>query len=84
VKYSGDARTIRVGVRRRGAEVAISVGDGGIGIPREEKGRIFERFHRVGTSLIHDVRLGAIPLFHSGIEAEEIGDRLLNTVRRIE
>lgn len=56
VKYSGDARTIRVGIRRRGGEVAISVGDGGIGIPREEQGRIFERFHRVGTSLIHDVK----------------------------
>jgi len=56
VKYSGDSRAIRIGVRRHGGEVAISVGDGGIGIPREEQGRIFERFHRVGTSLIHDVK----------------------------
>jgi signal transduction histidine kinase len=56
VKYSGESREIGVGVARRGREVAVTVRDRGIGIPRGEQERIFERFHRVGGSLVHDVR----------------------------
>ncbi len=56
VKYSGDAREIAVSAARRGNAVVVSVRDRGIGIPRDEQQRIFERFHRVGGSLVHDVR----------------------------
>jgi signal transduction histidine kinase len=56
VKYSGDGRAIEVAVVRRGDEAVVSVHDRGIGIPRHEQQRIFERFHRVGGSLVHDVR----------------------------
>ena len=34
----------------------VSVSDTGIGIPPDEQARIFDRFHRVGTGLVHDVR----------------------------
>jgi signal transduction histidine kinase len=56
VKYSGDGREIVVGLARRGASVVVSVRDQGIGIPREEQERIFERVHRIGGSLVHEVR----------------------------
>ncbi len=56
VKYSGDARAIGVSLARRGEAVRVAISDRGIGIPREEQGRIFERFHRVGTGLVHEVR----------------------------
>jgi signal transduction histidine kinase len=56
VKYSGESREIGVSLARRGDEVVVSVRDRGIGIPHEEQERIFERFHRVGGSLVHDVR----------------------------
>ena len=36
--------------------VEIAVRDRGIGIARDEQRRIFERFHRVGTGLVHDVK----------------------------
>ena len=56
VKYSGDSREIGVRVGRRGGEAVVSVRDRGIGIPPDEQERIFERFHRAGGSLVHDVR----------------------------
>jgi len=56
VKYSGESREIAVTLVRRGDEAVVSVRDHGIGIPRDEQERIFERFHRVGGSLVHDVR----------------------------
>jgi signal transduction histidine kinase len=56
VKYSGESREIAVALVRRDDEAIVSVRDHGIGIPRHEQERIFERFHRVGGSLVHDVR----------------------------
>jgi len=56
VKYSGDSREISVRLDRDGDSVAISVRDRGIGIAPGEQRKIFERFHRVGTGLVHDVK----------------------------
>ena len=50
IKYSGDRKRLRVEAKVSGGEVAISVSDDGIGIPREEHRRIFEKFYRVGRS----------------------------------
>ncbi len=56
VKYSGESKRVEIAVSRSGGEIAISVRDRGIGIPRDEQKRIFDRFHRVGSSLVHDVK----------------------------
>jgi signal transduction histidine kinase len=56
VKYSGEARRIDLRVYRENATAVVSVRDEGVGIPRDEQQRIFERFHRVQTSLVHDVK----------------------------
>lgn len=56
VKYSGDSREIAVRLSREGDAVVLSVRDHGIGIPREEQKKIFERFHRVSTGLVHNVK----------------------------
>jgi signal transduction histidine kinase len=56
VKYSGTSREIVVRMEQRDATLVISVQDHGIGIPRGEQGKIFDRFHRVGTGLVHDVK----------------------------
>jgi two-component system phosphate regulon sensor histidine kinase PhoR len=56
VKYSGDSREVEVGVRREEGSAVIWVRDRGIGIAREEQERIFDRFHRVSTGLVHDVK----------------------------
>jgi signal transduction histidine kinase len=55
-KYSGASRRIVVAIAAQGQELVVSVRDFGIGIAREEHERIFDRFHRVGTGLVHDVK----------------------------
>ncbi len=56
VKYSNGDRSIALNLTREDDEAVISVTDHGIGIPRDEQERIFERFHRVSTGLVHDVK----------------------------
>ncbi|MEA2602022.1 MAG: two-component system, OmpR family, phosphate regulon sensor histidine kinase PhoR [Acidobacteriota bacterium] len=61
VKYSNlksaNGKTdITVSLRRDGDWIVISVIDQGIGIPRDEQRKIFDRFHRVSTGLVHDVK----------------------------
>jgi signal transduction histidine kinase len=56
LKYSPDGTPIEVAAAVVDHEVVVSVKDHGIGIPGEEQRRVFERFHRVGSSLIHDVK----------------------------
>jgi signal transduction histidine kinase len=50
MKYSGEARQIEMRSGTRDNEAFVDVVDHGIGIPREERVRIFERFHRVRSS----------------------------------
>jgi len=56
VKYSDGDRAIQVTLDRNNGEAVISVTDHGIGIPRDQQEKIFERFHRVSTGLVHDVK----------------------------
>jgi two-component system phosphate regulon sensor histidine kinase PhoR len=56
VKYSGERPWIRLGLEGRPGEVVVSVADRGPGIPRDQQEKIFERFHRVGNGLEHDVK----------------------------
>jgi signal transduction histidine kinase len=56
VKYSDGDRAIKVTLDRDNGEAIISVTDHGIGIPRDQQEKIFERFHRVSTGLVHDVK----------------------------
>ncbi|MDM4763762.1 ATP-binding protein [Galbitalea sp. SE-J8] len=47
VQYSPDGSRVGVGVRRVDDAVEIAVTDQGVGIPEEERERVFERFYRV-------------------------------------
>jgi signal transduction histidine kinase len=51
LKYSPRGGTVQVGGRPVDGEVRLWVHDEGIGVPVEERERIFERFHRVDSSL---------------------------------
>lgn len=56
MKYSGEAKEIELRLEQKDSFVRIAVTDHGIGIPREEQKKIFEKFYRVSTGLIHDVK----------------------------
>ncbi|MGY1703047.1 sensor histidine kinase [Geodermatophilus sp. SYSU D00697] len=50
VAYSPDGTRIAVGARARSGFAEITVTDSGIGIPRQDRARVFERFYRVDQS----------------------------------
>jgi signal transduction histidine kinase len=54
MKYSGEAREIRLLADREGEDAVIRVQDEGIGIEPEEQKRIFARFHRVPSRANQD------------------------------
>lgn len=47
IKYSPDGGTIRVGMKTTDAQLIISISDEGLGIPKKDLPRIFDRFYRV-------------------------------------
>ena len=50
-KYTGDDKHIALRVVNEGGEVIIEVQDNGVGIPRRELKRVFERFYRIDSLL---------------------------------
>ena len=54
-KYTGDNKRIGLSVRKDGERVRFTVSDNGIGIPRREHRRIFEKFYRVDEWLSREV-----------------------------
>ncbi|HEV7767205.1 MAG TPA: HAMP domain-containing sensor histidine kinase [Thermoanaerobaculia bacterium] len=56
VKYSNGRKDVAVTVEALNDEVRIAVRDRGIGIPIVEQKKIYEKFYRVGSTLVHDVK----------------------------
>lgn len=50
IKYNHKGGTVRIRVKKEEDAVSLSVADTGIGIPPEDRERIFERFYRVDKS----------------------------------
>ncbi len=56
IKYSREVKQLSITTRALEANLSIEVADRGIGIPRAEQVRVFEKFYRVGNGLVHDVK----------------------------
>lgn len=56
IKYSPNERYVAVNLQRSNGSVLLEVVDHGIGIPRDEQARIFEKFYRVCDPLVHNTK----------------------------
>ena len=56
IKYSGGAPDVFVYTRRNGNARVIGVQDHGIGISKEAQKKVFDRFYRVPSGNLHNVK----------------------------
>jgi len=64
VKYSKDEPEVHLILIRKNNKVRIKIADKGIGIPKEQTKEVFDKFYRVSTGDIHDVKGFGLGLFY--------------------
>ena len=79
IKYNHDGGSVVVRVRTLQGRPSVTVADTGIGIPKEEQSRVFERFYRVDKS--HSKSIGGTGL---GLSIVKHGSKLHGAQVRLE
>lgn len=64
IKYSPSSAEVTIVANTRGGKTYISVMDRGVGIPRREQRRIFDKFYRVSTGNRHDTKGYGLGLYY--------------------
>ena len=64
VKYCTGAPRVEVRTESKGKNIALVVADQGIGIPHEFQHKVFEKFYRVPTGNVHNVKGFGLGLFY--------------------
>ena len=64
VKYSKDAPQIKIRLWQTEQQLKLAIEDQGIGIPKELQAKIFEKFYRVPTGNIHNVKGFGLGLYY--------------------
>lgn len=73
-KYSRESVTVHISAGTiDGKGVEISVQDNGIGIPRDRQKHVFDKFYRVPTGNVHDVKGYGLGLYYVKIMVEKHG-----------
>jgi K+-sensing histidine kinase KdpD len=76
IKYSPNGGVITMGGRAERDHVVLYVRDEGIGVPREEQTRVFERFHRVDTRLSRTTQGVGLGLYITQVIVEAHGGQI--------
>ena len=56
IKYSNGSPMIEICTKNKNGHIVVAIKDHGIGIPKEHQKQIFERFYRVPTGNVHNVK----------------------------
>ena len=73
IKYSGDSVRIDITAKATDEGVEMRVRDNGIGIAPEKQKHIFDKFYRVPTGNIHDVKGYGLGLYYAKTMVEKHG-----------
>ena len=73
VKYSEEKPEVFVSSANDKKGVLITIGDKGIGIKKEDVKQIFDKFYRVSTGNIHDVKGFGLGLYYVKLVIESHG-----------
>jgi signal transduction histidine kinase len=76
IKYAPNGGVITIGGRAEDRHVILYVRDSGIGIPQDEQGRVFERFHRVDTRLSRTTQGVGLGLYICRVIVEAHGGQI--------
>lgn len=76
LKYGSENPVITLTLKSIGDEIVLSVGDNGIGIAPEHQKRVFERFFRVPSGDVHDVKGHGLGLSYVAEVVQKHGGRI--------
>lgn len=76
VKYSTQPPEITIKIKKEGKNAVLSVTDKGIGIPKEFQNKVFDKFFRVPTGNVHNVKGFGLGLFYVLSLCQEHGWKL--------
>jgi signal transduction histidine kinase len=76
IKYSPQGGDVELRLNRAGQFARIEVADSGLGIPRDEHDRIFEKFYRLDPALTRGVNGTGLGLYISKELVERMNGRI--------